>query len=474
MSEEEKQDSGGFMVVSSIGFFLISGIVMSLGWGLRGYIGGGPYGAMIPGCFVALLLAMVLDFRKETAALVAAFGAIGIGIGGEMTYGQTLGFVREMDTLAWGVLGCTVKGGVWGLLGGAILGLGFSTDKYDRKSIITALAIMVVAFHLGRELINEPKLIYFSNREDRPRDESWAGLLFGAVAFLAYLRSHGGRDAFRIPKSFAIHGLVGGAIGFGVGCLFLAFGPDIKWIGWWKTMEFFFGFSFGGALGLCACRHFAELMANGKKGMAPPETWKPVGAMVAIVATVFASYAVLPEILPEGFFDRNTWGSILVGKGYGLVVNFAFVGSAVLVTALFSSQAAWQAAISLTFFHTVLDYTRDLDDPARFGFVWSTPVQWIVTLVLTIFLGILVTRTLRRKRALYSLLMLAVWSCYATACARSFLNLNFVSAVDGQSYFENLLGAHPSIVFVHGTFTLTALIVTFVRPRWNDEELEID
>ena len=39
-------------------YVLFPGIAMLLGWGLRGYIGGGPFGAMIPGCFVALALCL--------------------------------------------------------------------------------------------------------------------------------------------------------------------------------------------------------------------------------------------------------------------------------------------------------------------------------------------------------------------------------------------------------------------------------
>ena len=41
-------------------WILAPAVVMSLGWGLRGYIGGGPFGAMIPGALVALLLCQYL------------------------------------------------------------------------------------------------------------------------------------------------------------------------------------------------------------------------------------------------------------------------------------------------------------------------------------------------------------------------------------------------------------------------------
>ena len=35
-------------------FLALPAIAMMLGWGLRGHIGGGPFGAMIPGAMVAL------------------------------------------------------------------------------------------------------------------------------------------------------------------------------------------------------------------------------------------------------------------------------------------------------------------------------------------------------------------------------------------------------------------------------------
>ncbi|MFN9461471.1 MAG: hypothetical protein ACK6D7_29470, partial [Acidobacteriota bacterium] len=73
---------------------------MMLGWGLRGFIGGGPFGAMIPGAMVVLALGVLYPRRDWT--LPAAFGAIGVGFGGEMTYGQTVGFIVKPETFWWG------------------------------------------------------------------------------------------------------------------------------------------------------------------------------------------------------------------------------------------------------------------------------------------------------------------------------------------------------------------------------------
>ena len=46
---------------------------------------------------------------------------------------------------------------------------------------------MLICVVVGIHFINEPKLIYFSDPVNKPREESWAGLLFGGLALLAYL-----------------------------------------------------------------------------------------------------------------------------------------------------------------------------------------------------------------------------------------------------------------------------------------------
>ena len=79
---------------------------MSLGWGLRGYIGGGPLGAMIPGALVALCLCLLADRDGEDAAVIAAFGAVGVGFGGQETYGQTIGLAFDPATRGGPSLTC--------------------------------------------------------------------------------------------------------------------------------------------------------------------------------------------------------------------------------------------------------------------------------------------------------------------------------------------------------------------------------
>ena len=150
-------------------------VAMSLGWGLRGSIGGGSLGAMIPGAMIGLVLCLLLD-RRSDAGLIAAFAAVGVGFGG---------------------------------------------------------TIMVLGTWLAWKYVNSPKLIYFSNLLDRPREELWAGLWLGGLLLVAWLRSP-------VPAWFALHGAIGGGIGFGVGASLQPMGKAV-WagmpLGWWKAME---------------------------------------------------------------------------------------------------------------------------------------------------------------------------------------------------------------------------------------------
>ena len=82
-------------------FVAFPALAMMLGWGLRGHIGGGPFGAMIPGAFVALSLGLLLELPAAATSVLLVFAVFGIGMGGEMTYGQTLGFLRNPETVWW-------------------------------------------------------------------------------------------------------------------------------------------------------------------------------------------------------------------------------------------------------------------------------------------------------------------------------------------------------------------------------------
>jgi|GEM_PF-425324 len=356
---------------STFDWVILPAVVMSLGWGLRGYIGGGPLGAMIPGALIALVLCQNLGIPARAAAAVTAFSAIGIGLGGEMTYGQTLGLLRDANTFWWGLLGTTLKGGVWGLLGGAVLGLGFFVNRLTSKSLLLALLCLLLGVVVGLHFINQPKLVYFSNPVDRPRDESWAGFLLGALALLAYLRKFE-PDFARIAWAFAAYGAIGGALGFGGGSLLLAMQtrlPDEwRWLPCWKFMEFAFGAVFGAALGMAARSIHSRLssVADPQLSQVAANQYRkasfdwPIGALVGslIVSGVFLGWLGYLQLL------EANWQSEALGDPRRAIarvlLGFTGLGCVLLLVSRRWDLVAWQVAISVTIAAAAIDWQRDL------------------------------------------------------------------------------------------------------------------
>lgn len=319
-------------------YLFFPALTMSLGWGLRGSIGGGPFGAMIPGALVALALCILLQCDERDCGLIAAFGAVGVGFGGEMTYGQTVQMILQPHTYFWGLVGLSLKGAVWGLLGGAILGIALSPGRPSRKNVSVALSLLVAGTWVGWKFINEPKLIYFSNRLYKPRPEVWAGLLLGTLALLAGLTRQG---IGRIPRRFALWGAIGGGIGFGLGGTIYFFANRFH-IGpggysWWKTMELTFGFCFGLALGWCAWNLRQKIQSDTH----PVRAGRITGPVVPLLVMVAL-------ILVVSWLDKT----------HLVRFPYALVGSAFLLVAFHWRMQAWHIAVTITFSAFVLDLTR--------------------------------------------------------------------------------------------------------------------
>jgi hypothetical protein len=404
-------------------FCLFPALTMSLGWGLRGFIGGGPLGAMIPGALVALALCMLLGRDAPSSGLIAAFGAIGVGFGGEMTYGQTVGFIIKPETYAWGLTGLTLKGAVWGLLGGAVLGTALVERRFTRTWIAVALASIVAGTFAGWKWINQPKLLYFSDPVNKPRAEIWAGLLLGALLFLACLRLAG--DA-RIPAGFALAGFISGGIGFGLGGTLMMLGmhqPYLqRWNPWWKLMEMVFGFCFGLGLGLFAWRRRQELSAVEPAGAIAraPRFWLLIAGAAVVAADLF-----------------------LVESNARLRYSYVVAGVLVLAALLVVRSLAWQVAVTATYFSAALDSVnfysriRKLGDPtAGWGLAIATSL---------LFAFLLALRQRQAKPLLRWSYLWLTWACVAV------------------SWIKLLLHPDPVIgVPVEITFTLAALLLTWI------------
>jgi hypothetical protein len=349
-------------------------ITMSLGWGLRGSIGGGPLGAMIPGAMIGLALCLLLG-RQSDAAWIAAFSTIGVGFGGQETYGQTVGLSLHPETFWWAITGFAVKGAAWGLLGGAFLGMALS--GLENKRIITGLLLMVAGTWLGWKFIDDPKLIYFSNRVDRPREELWAGLSLGGLCLLAWLRA-------RVPWCFALYGATGGAIGFAFGAALQPWGKGV-WanmpLGWWKAMELTFGAMLGFAYGACAWRLRRELSHPGSHSAPAQRGRLAIGyAILAVALTIFAE-----EALPIRF-------------------GFTLGGAVLAGLVLFSDSLAWQSAITATY----ASFTADL---VKHQNLLPQSVMWAWVVATTAILAFVVARHAK----IGTMFLLLTWTAVGTA-----------------------------------------------------------
>jgi hypothetical protein len=362
-------------------FLAFPAVAMSLGWAFRGFIGGGPLGAMIPGAMVALALLWLLErdgFPSESIGkgLVAAFGAVGIGYGGQMTYGQTVGLASDPATMPWGLLGLALKGAVWGLLGGATVGLAFTIRRYSKARVLIALVAMLAGTWVGWWFVNHPKLIYFSNRLDRPREEVWMGLALGALAMLAVLLW---KTASPALVRFTWASFVGGGLGFGLGGALLAAGRnsglDNSFWPWWKGMEYTFGFLFGLALGWAAWKSREDL----------EEIWHGAGpkrgfldGMVNKQEPMYLLFRSRGFRLPVRFWQVRagvvlTAAIFLVAAGvwfeYTVDLRFAYsvAGAVLLAVALYSESLAWHIAVTMTCFAFLLDLAEAFSGDLAFG-----------------------------------------------------------------------------------------------------------
>jgi hypothetical protein len=340
---------------------------------------------MIPGAMTGLALCLLLE-QHRNAALIAAFAAVGIGFGGQETYGQTVGLAVRPETFWWGILGFFIKGGKWGLLGGAVIGIALDRARYSTRDLIIAFGLMIAGTYAGWKLVNQPKLIYFSDRFDRPREELWFGLLLGAVIMLLYL---GLRSGAPLAWRFALWGALGGSIGFASGAAAQVWGrhnaPDFSF-GWWKFMEMTFGLLLGLGFGICAWRNRGQIVPQPEPS--PPDS--------VIPAVAWSALSILIAIVLPGFIRTR--------------LEFTIAGALLLSIALYSESFAWQTAVTTTFCAFAIDLLRH-----RPGY--PPGVMWTVVSAATVFVVIYTARTARARE----LFMIVTWTATLVALLKSFL-----------------------------------------------------
>ncbi|MGO8720589.1 MAG: hypothetical protein ACLQMO_15455 [Acidobacteriaceae bacterium] len=219
-------------------FILLPGLAMSAGWGLRGQLGHST-GAMVPGALVALTLCSLLPDKQFSRGMAVGFGAIAFGYGATITTQDTAqladGQLHQVgSTLAMAYTGLAIKGAIWALFGGILLGLALVGSRYRWKDIVLAMVFLVVGFFVGWTLIDKPNPLLFSVT----RYESWGGFLVSGIVLLAWLTFRG---RTKIPLVLAVCAAVAGCLGFPFGVFLNSVGLHSVYVGrwhdWWKVRE---------------------------------------------------------------------------------------------------------------------------------------------------------------------------------------------------------------------------------------------
>ncbi len=447
-------------------FIVFPAISMLLGWGLRGYIGGGPFGAMIPGAMVAMSISLLLELPVAIASAFVVFGVVGIGLGGEMTYGQTLGLLKSSDTMWWGTLGTTVKGAVWGLLGGTILAMGLTFKRLSQRTIVVSFILLLTGMLIGFKLINQPMLIYFSDPA-KPRAESWGALLLGAIAVLVFLKYKAEANAFKIISRFAIWGLIGGGLGFGLGGFWLVLGfhlpKEVIFQSWWKAMEFSFGLLLGGALGYAAWlsrKEFSlEKISHPSELVVPKNSVLKEFLFAGIIGfLIFWLIAFFLDPVVDSGSSANGFTMIGLTDLAKIFSNYAFFGLIMIVAFMRFPSMAWQIAISLTFCHTVIDLVEDFSPEVSESLL--TAIRLLIVVISTGLVAALTARVQRSKNVVRNMFLILIWSTIVVAFLRLTLKPETLN-VSGLSLCKFVCGKF----FVHIVFTLSALFCSWISIR---------
>jgi hypothetical protein len=166
---------------------LLTGLSLSVGWGIRGNFGH-EYGAMIPGALAAM--AVVLTSGREDwwrrVAYFATFGALGWSFGGSISYMQVVAYTHSghSASVLYGFACLFVIGFLWAAPGGAGTALAACWDRERLTEMFAPMTAVFVAWWLQGIAIVPALLKAFAltERDLDWYDTDWLAALLAVVA----------------------------------------------------------------------------------------------------------------------------------------------------------------------------------------------------------------------------------------------------------------------------------------------------
>ncbi len=291
-------------------------------WAMRGTILGGQKGAIHPGAFLGLIIALATgsQYMIDNMWVLTAVGGAAMFFGGSQSYGQTLDLAMEKDDYSRrtaGRVGVFMKGATWFGIFAGIIAVAFNAmiGAYKPLELVIFVALIPVCKWLGFLVLNSPQkpkkgklpIFYFSEG----RFEMWGGLTFVVLQLIAFAIAK--QDWFILIMTLV--GFLAGGLGFTIGVIMQ---NSVKWadfnnryifgklqkagfVSGWKTMEFTLGGV--GGLGTVLCfiltypkEKLAAFEASGASAISVGDDtikWLTIGWIVA--AVIYCVLSIIPE-----------------------------------------------------------------------------------------------------------------------------------------------------------------------------------
>lgn len=272
---------------------LIVAMSLATAWAIRGQFGH-EQGAAWAGAIGGLALVLVAQ-RKDwyhKFVLVALASAVGWGAGGMISYGQVVGYGRADNFLNvfYGLGMLFVIGGLFGLLGGGLVGLVLETTEKNKTKWGALISEMTAGGLISYFFLIEQ----IGFKMTPPRSEAWAIVLGAGLAMIWHMAREKRNAAIRV----AIFSALGGGFGFSFGNFLQIVGNVFELpFNMWNVMEYSIGF-FGGS-GMA----YGVFTSKWPEDETKPKKWVNKAALFIIL--VFIPLIVYRESLTYDHFIKR-------------------------------------------------------------------------------------------------------------------------------------------------------------------------
>ncbi len=337
------------MKTSKIGVqVLIVAMSLATAWAIRGQFGH-EQGAAWAGAIGGLALVLVSG-RKDwynKMMLVALASAVGWGAGGMISYGKVVGygFADNFVNAYYGLGMLFVIGGLFGLLGGGLVGLTLDSTKENRVRWGALLSEMTAGGIIGYYFFIEQ----IGFKMTPPRSEAWAVCLGAGLAMLWYMAREKRNSAIRV----AFYAMLGGGIGFSFGNFLHVLGN--VWqipFNMWNVMEYCIGFCGGSGMA------YGVYTSKWPKEIPRAAKWENWSAL--LIVALFIPLIVYRESLTYTHIARrleNLPNIESVASTSTIMVMLVLLAMIITLSLRFKKDQFSQKDVLYTFFTMLIAYT---------------------------------------------------------------------------------------------------------------------